>query len=212
MAEGLRERKRLRTRRQIQETAIRLIDEQGYDATTVEQIADASEVSPSTFFRYFPTKEDVVVTDEYDPVLLAALEAQDPSLTPVQAFRAVIGGGLFEEILRRDRRTFLRRINLVYGTPQLRARVLDGTREGAQMFAAVLARRQGLAEDDAGLRIAMRAILAVLTTVIEDWADEGGAGDLPKACDEALALLESGFAARPATRRPAPPGDTRAPG
>ena len=55
---GLRERKKLKTRVAIRGAAYRLISEQGYEATSVEQIAEAAEVSPSTVFRYFPAKED----------------------------------------------------------------------------------------------------------------------------------------------------------
>ena len=63
---GLRDRKKQKTRWSIQEHALRLFQEHGYDQTTVDQIAAAAEISPSTFFRYFKTKEDVVVQDEYD--------------------------------------------------------------------------------------------------------------------------------------------------
>src|ERR1700735_5238989 len=85
---GPRERKKARTRAAIREHALRLFREQGYHATTVEQIADAAEVSPSTFFRYFPTKEDVVLQDDFDILALAELEAQPPELSPVAGFRA----------------------------------------------------------------------------------------------------------------------------
>src|SRR5512138_2327695 len=84
---GLRERKKAKTRAAIQEHALRLFQEQGYAATTVEQIAEAAEVSPSTFFRYFPTKEDVVLYDDLDPLFIAAFEAQPPELTTIQALR-----------------------------------------------------------------------------------------------------------------------------
>src|SRR5216683_5589628 len=87
---GLRERKKARTRAAIRQHALRLFDEQGYAETTVEQIAEAAEVSPSTFFRYFPTKEDVVLQDDYDELMVESFRAQPPELTPLQAMRAAI--------------------------------------------------------------------------------------------------------------------------
>src|SRR5258708_39627591 len=89
-AVGLRERKKVKTRAAIKQHALRLFQEQGYAATTVEQIAEAAEVSPSTFFRYFPTKEDVVLQDDFDPLFVEAFKLQPPDLSPIQALRAAI--------------------------------------------------------------------------------------------------------------------------
>ena len=87
---GLRERKKARTRAAIREHALRLFREQGYQATTVEQIAAAAEVSPSTFFRYFPTKEDVVLRDDMDTRMVEAFVRQPLDLSPIAAARAAM--------------------------------------------------------------------------------------------------------------------------
>lgn len=91
---GLRERKKAKTMANVQMHAMRLFRELGYNATTVEQIAEAAEISPSTFFRYFSTKEDVVITDNYDPLLIAAFEDQPSDLSPLQAVRNAMISGL----------------------------------------------------------------------------------------------------------------------
>src|ERR687897_2381320 len=87
---GLRERKKARTRAEIQRQALRLFRERGYEATTVARIAEAAEVSESTFFRYFPTKEDVVLWDEFDPLIFEAFRERPPELSPVRALRGAI--------------------------------------------------------------------------------------------------------------------------
>ena len=69
---------------------MRLFRERGYDGATVEDIAEAAEVSPSTFFRYFPTKEDVVLRDDYDELLLEIFVKLPPDLTPLQACREAV--------------------------------------------------------------------------------------------------------------------------
>src|ERR1700745_739050 len=89
-ATSLRERKKARTRAAIREHALRLFREQGYQATTVEQIAAAAEVSPSTFFRYFPTKEDVVLQDDMDTRMVEAFTRQPKDLAPIAAVRAAM--------------------------------------------------------------------------------------------------------------------------
>ncbi|QYN35070.1 TetR family transcriptional regulator [Pseudonocardia sp. DSM 110487] len=80
---GLRARKKARTRTAIQREALRLFSERGYAATTVEQIADAADVWPSTFFRYFPGKEDRLLLDDHHSLADAvtrAFAAQPPQL------------------------------------------------------------------------------------------------------------------------------------
>src|SRR6476660_5668072 len=86
----LRERKRTRTRLMIQTEALRLFDEKGYAQATVEEIADAAAISPRTFFRYFPSKEDVVIWDEYDPRALDLLTSRPDDEPLAEAFRAVL--------------------------------------------------------------------------------------------------------------------------
>jgi AcrR family transcriptional regulator len=84
---GLRERKKIQTRENIQRVAFKLFDDKGYANTTVEEIAEAAEVSPSTFFRYFPSKELVLMADDLDQVTVEALARQPADLPTLQAFR-----------------------------------------------------------------------------------------------------------------------------
>jgi AcrR family transcriptional regulator len=201
---GLRERKKAKTRTAIQEHALRLFAEQGYEETTVEQIADAAEVSPSTFFRYFPTKEDVVMYDALDPLLLAALDAQPAGLSPVGALRAtvreVFGGAPADVLAAQDERAAL-----IFAVPELRMRMLDELVRSMHLFVESVARRAGRPPED----IAVQALAgAVIGVGIAAWVGAGGlrASDYLSQMDAGLAELEAGFpslsdqARPPATR------------
>src|ERR1039457_98749 len=124
---GLRERKKARTRASLREHALRLFREQGYQATTVEQIAAAAEVSPSTFFRYFPTKEDVVLRDDYDTVLMEVFLAQPPELSPLQATRSAIRAmaSAVTSLSAEERELEQVRMALTFSVPEVRARWME---------------------------------------------------------------------------------------
>src|SRR5262245_6930269 len=86
---GLRERKKERTREQLVEAALRLFTQRGYEETTIDEVVDAVEVSPRTFFRYFQSKEDVLVAwvDEFIDRVRDALAATPPDEDPYTALR-----------------------------------------------------------------------------------------------------------------------------
>src|SRR6478752_262391 len=114
---GLRERKKIKTRAAIRAQAMRLFKEQGYNETSIEQIAEAAEVSPSTFFRYFPTKEEVVLTDDIDPIVLKVLADLPADLPPLQAIRLAVSA-VFEHLSPEDMEREVERQQLVYAVPE----------------------------------------------------------------------------------------------
>jgi AcrR family transcriptional regulator len=188
----LRERKKLKTRRAIQDHALRLFVERGYDATTVEQIAAAAEISPSTFFRYFPSKEDCVLTDEYDPIMAEVFRAQPPELSVIEALR-----GMYRDVLTRlyarDKEQILTRTKLIFSVPALRARSFDLMhQESVTTFAALTAERAGRSADDPQVRIFTWAMMAALAASIATWAASDGALDLPRLVDDAMTFLAAG--------------------
>jgi AcrR family transcriptional regulator len=190
-AVGLRERKKAKTKAAIRGHAMRLFQKQGYQATTVEQIAEAAEVSPSTFFRYFPTKEDVVLTDDYDPLILAAFRAQPAELSPVAALRAAmraVFAGLPPEQVELERE----RQALIQSVPELRAAMLDGLRATIQLIAEAMAERVGRRPDEFAVRTLAGAILGVVLASSFAAAEHPDA-DVFARIDAGLAHLEAGL-------------------
>ncbi len=192
---GLRERKKARTRASLREHALRLFREKGYQATTVEQIAAAAEVSPSTFFRYFPTKEDLVLQDDMDTRLIAALEQQPPGLGPVAAVRAALRQ-VFASYTGADLDVIRETTRLTMTVPEIRARALDEFGRAISGVAGAVAKRAGRPADDLAVRTAAGAIIGVVMSITmpwEDWSEGRGFEDTFGRIDEALALLEAGL-------------------
>ena len=177
-----RERKKARTRLRLQEQALRLFGEHGYEATTVEQIAAAAGVSHMTFFRYFPTKEDVVLGDDYDPMLAEAIRARPRTEHPITRIHVAVRQGLVA-IYAADREALLSRVQLILRTPALRARLWENQFATRKLFEQALGGR--------GLRMRVLAAvsLAALTTALEQWAASDGARELPELIDEAFRVL-----------------------
>jgi AcrR family transcriptional regulator len=188
---GLRERKKAKTRAAIQAAALQLFERQGYDATTVDQIAELAEVSQATFFRYFPAKEEVVLHDRYDPLLLADLRDQPPELSPITALRRTLRsvlGTLPADELARERQRAL----LIMSVPELRARTLDQLASTLQPFTEAIAERTGRPVDDPAVRALTGAVMGVSMSAILAASEDPNA-DYFELMDTALAQLEAGL-------------------
>jgi AcrR family transcriptional regulator len=182
---GLRERNKLRRRERITEAALRLFAERGFDGVTIEQIADAADVSRRTFFRYFARKEDVIVAwkQQMAEELRAALDErpdEEPPLDAAHRALATVASGFAD----RPELT-LGLMRLFEGGPTLQPGA--DYEDWDDVLADGIARRMDLdAELDPAPRLIATVSFAVLTATIETWARDGGRQDL-------LALLNSGF-------------------
>ncbi len=187
---GLRERKKQKTREAIQREAVRLFQENGYEETTIEQIADAVEISPSTFFNYFPSKEDVVLYDAYDPMIVTLLAAR-PSNEPLsQAIRAVLV--TIGTALERDRDVVFARSKLMVEVPDLRARLWEELERAQVFLAKVAAERTGRDPEDFEIRVVVMALVAAMMEATREWVRHDGKEDLGGLLSRAFDLVDAG--------------------
>ncbi|MFF3977446.1 TetR/AcrR family transcriptional regulator [Streptomyces sp. NPDC001828] len=188
---SLRERKKIKTRSAIRRATYRLIAEQGYEATTVEQIAEAAEVSPSTVFRYFPTKEDIVLTDESDPVMLREMRSRPAGETPLESLRYVVTEAARLSLLHAREET-LRRTRLIAEVPALRARMMESVAATSRQLCGVLAERAGRPVD-LEVRVFAVAVLGALHEASVYWAERGHQDDLLDLIARTMTTLKSGL-------------------
>ena len=187
---GLRELKKAKTRAAIQEHALRLFREQGYVETTVQEIAAAAEVSPATFFRYFPTKEETVLFDRMDPVMIDIFRSQPAELGPTEALR----GALRDSVALMSEAEWQlesQRQELILNAPELRARMLDQLYDGIDLLAVLAAERIGGSPDDFAVRAWAGAVVGI---VMATYRATGNTSlrDFFALLDQAITHLEAG--------------------
>jgi AcrR family transcriptional regulator len=188
---GLRERKKLKTRAAIQREAMRLFLERGFEATTIEDISEAAEISPSTLFNYFESKEDVVFADELDPLILAAFDAQPADANPIHRLRMAMRT-VFSHLTPEQDRMMRQRTHLMATTPELRGAMLSQFASLVDQIAHLLAPRVGRKRNDFAVHNLAGAVLGVMLAAMLAIIDNPKA-DMLKVVDDALAHLEAGL-------------------
>ncbi|MFF5974115.1 TetR family transcriptional regulator [Streptomyces sp. NPDC012769] len=198
---SLRERKKLKTRAAIRKATYRLAAEQGWEAATVERIAAAAEVSASTVLRYFPVKEDILLTDDQDELLVDRLRARPAGEDPLDSLRAVVLDAVTAALDREPEETRLR-ARLMVEIPAVRARLTETTAETGRLLSGAVAERTGRAPDDLEVRVFTAAVLGALREATVFWAERGRGDDLVALLDRTVDTLKTGLTRSPRRARP----------
>ena len=176
------------TRQRLQDHALRLFGERGFDDVTVDEVARAAGVSHMTFFRHFPTKESVVLDDPYDPVIGVAVARQALELPALQRVRLGVMAA-WESLDQPDGETTRIRVRLAAAHPALRARIWENNHSTEEMIVEALT---GTGVPILEARVAAGAVLGALTAALFDWAQDEEAGTLGDRVRRALRQLDTG--------------------
>jgi AcrR family transcriptional regulator len=196
MTSGLRERKKLATRSALHEAALRLVAERGLASVSVEDIADAADVSPRTFFNYFSTKDDAVLglDPETSAHQVAAFLERPADETPVQALRAVAWAQAAE--MATDTELWPLRLKVIDTEPALLARLAAVFGEGERVLAEAIATRSGTrAGVDAYPTLLAGVAGVAMRTSLHRWLASDFTAALPSLLDEAWDVLAAGLPA-----------------
>lgn len=189
---GLRERKRLAAMRRIQEVALELFDLYGYQQVPIERIADAAEVSPSSVYRYFGTKEQIVLWDEYDPIAIERIASELLSQPPIEAVRRVMDETI-GEMMRVDEQRVRRRIHHMMQEPAIAAATAVQAHEVATMIIGRFAEQLGRDPNDLELHVFAHGFVGAIIGVMRYWYTIDFRQPLPALVDQVITSFERGF-------------------
>lgn len=184
---GLRQRKKQAAMRHIQHTAFALFEEKGFDNVTVEQVAEAADVSQSSIYRYFGTKEGLVFRDEYDDTVFGTILAElESGATILDALNKGIGG-VIEEHFHHDRDITLARTKLWASHEAIRVAVgLYMTKLSERVVEAVVT---GGRYDEMDARFIVAALVNGMLSAILSWQQDGASSSLEEYMDRGLSAL-----------------------
>lgn len=190
---GLRERKKLERRRCIEAAAIDLFEANGYDATTIDDIAARADIAPRTFFYYFSIKEDVVLADyaarlEQITGELGQRPLQEPPWTALRTAFVIVAGDYTSE-----RGELVRRFSIMADNPPVYARSLQLQAGWENALAEVLTDRAGNGTDDVLPRLMASAALACMRSSLQHWLLTGHRAELPALVQDCFDRLATGF-------------------
>jgi AcrR family transcriptional regulator len=194
---GLRERKRLDALQRIQRTALDLFDAHGYDAVTVERVAHEASVSPSTVYRYFGTKEQLVIHDDYDPAIIRVLEASSSGGSPLGTLRAALDE-VVDQLMAEEEQRIRRRMRYMYDVPAVNAAFLADVAEAESVLRSTFGRQTGLAPEGLEMRVYAGTVLAAMLAALRFWYDAEGRESLVDVVRRTIDLLETTLGAGPA--------------
>ena len=207
MGTGLRERRRLQATRTIQERALDLFDARGFDAVTIEEIAAAAEVSPSSVYRYFGTKEGLLVADEFDDMTREALEdildVNDPVgslLQVVLKYEATPNDTPPDAQPAQTERSPWRRVRYFFQEPSVRMAACAALDRASQRIAPLLATGGGMTQTQA--RVAANALVFGYFAALENWYLDGGIHPIADYVDEGMRPLRKIWSTRRARKSP----------
>lgn len=180
--------RKIRTRRRLQESALRLFSERGFEATTVAQIAAEAGTSEMTFFRYFTSKAAVVESEGLDPLIADAIRARPARERPITAVGHALAAAL-AELDDTERGALRGRLRLIRDTPALRAHWWDRQRANEALFADAIASRTAAGPDSLEVRVVAAACVAAAGTALLAWASEDETADLVGLLNTAFEVL-----------------------
>ncbi|MFF2554881.1 TetR/AcrR family transcriptional regulator [Nocardia sp. NPDC058058] len=195
---SMMERRRTQAMREIQEVALGLFEEGEYRSVSVEQVAAAAGVSPSTVYRYFGTKERLVIWDDIDPQILTLLAADAQVITPAELLEQATAGArlLVMAIMGTgDEKRIQLRTRLMATEADVRLGQLRQVREVEEQVRAVFAARLGLAPEDLIPRVIAAQGVWSFVAAIDHWVENGYTEPLGEVLDRAIDLVHRSLAA-----------------